>query len=147
MEIRQEGYDSSDEQVSIWAVRRKLFAAYFITFSLLFALISGIAAWLSWSPVFNVRDAAELAMTAMGLASGRVLWLAAFSIITVEVSNVIVEYLIVDRYKRGKSEGIKEGVKGERSKWQAWYERQQAAQREGLPFDEPPPGFGDEKGK
>ena len=87
----------------------------------------------------------------MGLASGRMLWLAAFSIITVEVSNVIVEYLIVDRYKQGKSEGIREGIKegiregakGERSKWQAWYERQQAAQREGLPFDEPPPGMGD----
>lgn len=137
MEIRQEDYDPSDEQVSIWAVRRKLFAAYFITFSLLFALISGIAAWLSWSPVFNVRDAAELAMTAMGLASGRVLWLAAFSIITVEVSNVIVEYLIVDRYKRGKKETHAE--------WQAWYERQQAAQREGLPFDEPPPAGPEEK--
>ena len=47
----------------------------------------------------------------MGMASGRMLWLAAFSIITVEVSNVIVEYLIVDRYKRGKSEGIREGIK------------------------------------
>ena len=23
----------------------------------------------------------------------------------------------------------------------AWYERQQAAQREGRPFDEPPPGY------
>ena len=64
---------------------------------------------------------------------------------------MIVEYLIVDRYKRGKSEGIKEGIKegakGERSKWQAWYERQQAAQREGRPFDEPLPGVGEAKGK
>lgn len=59
----------------------------------------------------------------------------------------MVEYLIVDRYKRGKSEGIKEGIKegakGERSKWQAWYERQQAAQREGRTFDERPPGIGE----
>ena len=101
-------------------------------FSLLFLLVSGIAAWLSYNPVVNFRDATELAMTAMGMASGRILWLAAFSIITVEVGNVIVEYLIVDRFKRGQ--------KAERKKWQEWYERMQAAKREGRPFDEPPPG-------
>ena len=77
-------------------------------------------------------------MAATGLASGRILWLAAFSIITVEVCNVIVEYLIVDRYKRGKKEADQ--------KWRAWYERIQAAQREGRPFDEPPPSEG-ENGK
>ena len=166
MEIRQEDSAPIDEQISVWSVRRRLFAGYFVTFSLLFVLVSGLAAWLSYTPIYDVRDAADLAMTAMGMASGRTLWLAAFSIIAVEVSNVIVEYLIVDRYKRGKSEGIKEGIKegiregikegikegiregakGERSKWQAWYERQQAAQREGLPFDEPPPGVPDDKG-
>ena len=48
---------------------------------------------------------------------------------------MIVEYWIVDRYKRGK----KEGENNERSRWRAWYERQQAAFREGRPFDEPPP--------
>ena len=146
MEIRQEDNTLSEEQISIWSVRRRLFISYFGMFSLLFVLLTGIAAWLSYTPVHDLRSAAELAMTAMGMASGRILWLAAFSIITVEVSNVIVEYLIVDRYKRGKSEGIREGAKGERSKWQAWYERQQAAQRDGLPFDEPPPGVADDKG-
>lgn len=80
-------------------------------------------------------------MTAMGLASERILWLAAYSIITVEVGNMIVEYLIVDRFKRGK----KVGEQGERQKWQAWYERMRAAQREGRQFDEPPPGDVDEK--
>ena len=144
MEFRQEddtlsGEQLSNDQVSIWAVRRKLFAAYFVTFSLLFFLISGIAAWLAYAPIKNIRDASELAMTAMGMASGRILWLAAFSIISVEVGNMIVEYLIVDRYKRGLSKGRKET----NQKWQAWYERQQAAQREGLPFDEPPPGMED----
>ena len=139
--------------MSIWSVRRRLFISYFVMFSLLFVLVSGTAAWLSYISVNDIRDAAELAMTAMGLASGRILWLAAFSIITVEVGNVIVEYLIVDRYKRGKEEGkelgieqgIKEGIKENQKKWQAWYERMQAAQREGLPFDEPPPGVGNGK--
>ncbi len=138
MEIRQDSNNLSDDQISIWSVRRRLFISYSVVFSLLFLLVSGIAAWLSYIPIVNFRDATELAMTAMGVASGRILWLAAFSIITVEVGNVIVEYLIVDRYKRGRKE--------ERKKWQAWYERMQAAQHEGRPFDEPPPGDG-ENGK
>ena len=137
MEIRQEDNTLSEEQISIWSVRRRLFISYFGMFSLLFVLVTGIAAWLSYTPVYNVRSAADLVMSAMGMASGRILWLAAFSIITVEVGNVIVEYLIVDRYKRGQ--------KKERQKWQAWYERQQAAQREGRPFDEPPPGVADDR--
>ena len=150
MEARQEENNLSADQVSIWSVRRRLFISYFVMFSLLFVLVSGIAAWLSYISVNDVRDAAELVMAATGLASGRILWLAAFSIITVEVGNVIVEYLIVDRYKRGKElgieQGIKEGIKENQKKWQAWYERMQAAQREGRPFDEPPPGTGG-KGK
>ena len=137
MEIRQAESNLSDEQVSIWSVRRGLFISYFAMFSLLFGLVSGLAAWISYIPVYDVRDAAELAMNAMGLASGRILWLAAFSIITVEVGNLIVEYLIVDRYQRGQ--------KKERKRWLAWYERMQAAQQEGRPFDEPPPGMGEEK--
>lgn len=146
MEFRQEENSLSDGQVSIWSVRRKLFISYFIIFSLLFVLISGIAAWLSYTPVSDFKDLAELTMAAMGLASGRILWLAAFSIVTAEVGNVIVEYLIVERYKRAKREGVEEGIRkgevGERSRWQAWYERMKAAQREDKPFDEPPPGSG-----
>jgi len=135
VEIRQEESSLSEYQISIWSVRRSLFASYFVTFSLLFVLLSGIAAWLTYMPVYGVRDAAELVTAAMGLASGRILWLAAFSIIAVEVGNVIVEYLIVDRFRRGQ--------KAERQKWQAWYQRMQAAQREGKAFDEPPPGTED----
>lgn len=136
MEISQEEYALTDEQISIWSVRRRLFVSYFLTFSLLFILVSGTAAWLSYVPPIDIKDLAELTMTATGLASGRILWLAAFSIISVEVGNVIVEYLIVDRYKRGISKGTKEA----NQKWQAWYERMQTAQREGKTFDEPPPG-------
>ena len=130
MEIRQEENNLTDDQVSIWSVRRRLFISCFILFSLLFVVLSVIAAWLSYIPIYDIRDTAEFAMAAMGVASGRILWLAAFSIITVEVGNVIVEYLIVDRYKRGRSKGIKEA----NQKWQDWYTRMQAAQREGRPW-------------
>ena len=142
-----------DEQVSIWAVRRKLLEAYFVLFSLLFTALTGVALWLESTPVSNSRQLTEVLTAAMGFASARVLWLASFSIISVEVGNVIVEYLIVDRYKRGKKVGIEEGKKagikegkaGERSRWQTWYERMQAAQREGRAFDEPPPGDGEQE--
>ena len=33
-----------------------------------------------------------------------------------------------------------DGAAEERRKWQAWLERKAAAERAGLPFDEPPPG-------
>ena len=112
--------------------------AYFWVFALLFVLVTALAAWLEYFQVTNVKQLAELVMAAMGAASGRILWLAAFAIISVEVGSVIVEYWIVERYKRGKKEADQ--------KWRAWYERMQAAQREGRPFDEPPQGEGD-KGK
>ena len=38
-------------------------------------------------------------------------------------------------------EARQEGQEAVRRAVAAWYERQQAAQREGLPFDEPPPGY------
>jgi uncharacterized membrane protein len=37
------------------------------------------------------------------------------------------------------AEGLAEGEVKNYRKWQAWYERMQAAEREGRPFDEPPP--------
>ena len=43
--------------------------------------------------------------------------------------------------KEAFEEGRQEGMEMERQAVAAWYERQQAAQREGRPFDEPPPGY------
>ena len=44
--------------------------------------------------------------------------------------------LIPRRIRELKDQGRRE----EHQKWMAWYRRQQAALRAGLPFDEPPPG-------
>lgn len=46
--------------------------------------------------------------------------------------------LIVEKFKKREREI---GREEERRDWQAWYQRQQAAQRDGRPFDEPPPGY------
>lgn len=47
--------------------------------------------------------------------------------------------------REGKAEGMAEGKARGRveinREWHAWYERMQAAQREGRAFDEPPPDF------
>ena len=39
----------------------------------------------------------------------------------------------------GRQEGIQEGRQETHQEWLAWYERQQAALRDGRPFTEPPP--------
>ena len=44
-----------------------------------------------------------------------------------------------ERDQRKQREAIKEAREEERKDWLAWYERLQDAQREGRPFDEPPP--------
>ena len=46
--------------------------------------------------------------------------------------------------KRGREEGREQGREERQQATNAWYERQQAALRAGLPFDEPPPGYAPE---
>ena len=63
----------------------------------------------------------------------------------------MVAELIVEKFKQHEREvgmriGRQEGLREERQQWQAWYERQQAAQRAGQPFTEPPPGYSDNGG-
>lgn len=192
-----------DELITVWGVRRRLVKAYFWLFSLLFILISGASWWLEWTSAAAGTGWATVLMAAMGVAGGWVIWLAAFSIISVEVVYVIAEYIIVDRYRRGFAKGA-EGIEqvhqaaeqakqtaaqalaiaeqsqqdaaqaqqeaeqakqelarirqeaelakqeAERAEyenrwllhqWQSWYERQQAALRDGRPFTEPPPSL------
>ncbi len=70
----------------------------------------------------------------LGLSAG----VALMSAILVEVTGYMV-LLIPARIKQLKAEGHKAGRAEERQEWLAWYERQQVAFREGLPFNEPPP--------
>ncbi len=74
----------------------------------------------------------------LGLSAG----VALMSAILVEVIGYMV-LLIPARIKQLKAEGHAEGHKAgreeERQEWLAWYERQQVAFREGIPFNEPPP--------
>jgi hypothetical protein len=38
-----------------------------------------------------------------------------------------------------RAQGVEQGTKQERERWQAWYRRSQEAQADGQPFNEPPP--------
>ena len=71
----------------------------------------------------------------------------------------MVAKMIVEKFKKherevgmkigrqeGLQEGRQEGLREVRRQWQDWYERQQAAQRAGQPFTEPPPGYSDNGG-
>ena len=48
---------------------------------------------------------------------------------------------LIPKVREGiRAEGKAEGAAEERQKWMAWLARRDAAERAGLPFDEPPPG-------
>ena len=59
----------------------------------------------------------------------------------VALEGVMLAQWLKDRDQRKEREAVKEAQKATElnQQWQAWYERQQAAFREGRPFDEPPP--------
>jgi hypothetical protein len=67
------------------------------------------------------------------------------------LEGVMLAHWLRERDKRKEQEAVEEAIKArqeERRQWQAWYERWQDAQREGRPFDEPPPaGPQDRNGK
>ena len=53
----------------------------------------------------------------------------------------MVAKTIVEKFKKREREiGNRVGLRETQREWMAWYERQQAALREGRPFDEPTPG-------
>ena len=60
------------------------------------------------------------------------------------VTKFILEKYMKHRWEAGFKVGIKRGLEQSREElqreWESWYERQQAAFREGRPFDEPTPG-------
>ena len=95
-----------------------------------------------------------LAFLAIGLGglgiAGGVVYLAEKLINLAKGVSLMIAELIVEKYKQrrweagrreGLQEGRQEGRREGRQEWRAWYERQQAALREGRPFTEPPPGY------
>ena len=70
-----------------------------------------------------------------GVAAGTALTIT----IIAEVLGRMV-LLIPAAVRKLKAEGAAEGAAEANRKWRAWLERKAAAERDGLPFAEPPPG-------
>ena len=76
-----------------------------------------------------------IALSGLAVAGGVVYLVEKLINLAKEVAFMVAEY-IVEKYKRHRWEA---GATAQHRLWQAWYERMQAAQREGHPFNEPPP--------
>ena len=115
--------------------------------------LAGAIAWLSLAVA---PDAAKsngwsvLAVILGGLAvAGGVVYLSEKLINTGKGVGDMVLAVFTEKFKQHEREagikiGEKRGREQERRATNAWYERQQAAFRAGLPFDEPPPGYAPE---
>ena len=142
---------------------------YVATFAVVIAIAVAIAA-LSLSVAPAAAKSTFLGKTAIILGgfavTGGVIYLAEKLINVIkEVGNLVTE-IIVEKYKKtqleagikigieqgveigreqgveiGREQGVEIGREQERQAWQGWYQRQEAAHREGRPFNEPPPGY------
>ena len=110
-----------------------------------FAAVIGMALAIAYLSVIvapvNVRDDqwAFLAVALGGLGvAGGVVYLAEKLINLAKGVGFMLAELIVENFKKREREI---GAERKHREWVAWYQRQQAALREGRPFDEPPPGY------
>ena len=151
---------------------------YGITFAVVIGIAAAIAGLsLSVAPAaVKSSGLGALAVVLSGLAvAGGVVYLAEKLINLAKEVALMVAQLIVEKYKqhrweagrkigikqgleRGREQGLEQGTerglergRDERQReWESWHERQQAALREGRPFDEPTPGHspkGNDNGK
>ena len=123
---------------------------YVATFAVVIAIAVAIAALsLAVAPAAAKSTfLGKIAIVLGGFAvTGGVVYLAEKLInVAKEVAYLVAE-IIVERYKKSQLEaGIKIGREERQQAWQAWYQRQQSAQREGRTFTEPPPGYSPEVG-
>ena len=118
---------------SIWSIPRHLRRWYAGVFILQYFSFLGLTIWEKVQQQQLGADLAEMVLTAnrgMGPHIPNI----------VASAYVIVEGIMLAEWLRERDQRKVEQAREERDRiWQAWYERQQAAFREGKPFDEPPP--------
>lgn len=89
---------------------------------------------LTWYEVGHQRDDGSLA-TVIAIGQGMaplVVVVTATTVVILEGSTMLAERYLQRRYEAGKAD--------EAARWRAWNARRLEAEREGRPFDEPPPG-------
>ena len=122
---------------SIWSIPRHLRCWYAGVFILQYFSFLGLTIWEKVQQQQLGGDLAEMVLTANRGMGPHIPNIVASAYVIVE--GIMLAEWLRERDQR-RVEKAREETRKERDQlWQAWYERQQAAFREGKPFDEPPP--------
>ena len=144
--MNQQSYDGLEEEAREWRIS----AGWLIQIELGWLVATGFIGW----HLGGLPPDTWLAQAYRVLAGGNVLGLfvlgnAAGYLLYEEIKMVLARIHQRETIAKAVNKAVKDAVKeaGEKARKEerqavaAWYERQQAAQREGRPFDEPPPGY------
>ena len=126
---------------SIWSIPRHLRRWYAGVFILQYFSFLGLTIWEKVQQQQLGADLAEMVLTANRGMGPHIPNIVASAYVIVE--GIMLAEWLRERDQRKVEQAEERGVekgRGERDRlWEAWYERQQAAFREGKSFDEPPP--------
>ena len=127
-------------------------AVRIIVYLVAFAVVMGVAVAIALLSVIVAPAGTKsgglaylaVALGGLGVAGG-IVYLAEKLINLAKGAGYMLAELIVEKFKeRERRIGEERGRVKNQREWLAWYERQQAAQRDGRPFNEPPPGYSSE---
>ncbi len=124
---------------AIWSVREGTRTAYVVVFTVLFG--TGMGLTVAAGGGDPDRTLLQTVVAYWNMASGMAIAAAAGSMLAVEPGGSIMVLLdrALDARDARRKAYREEGRAEERAEWMAWYERLEAARRDGKPFDEPPP--------
>ena len=124
---------------AIWSIPGHLGRWYGGIFAFQYLVFLGLIIWDE--VVYRTGDNAVQNILAVQRGmTANILNIAASAYVILE--GVMLAQWLKERDQRKQREALeqaREEAQEERKKWLAWYERWQDAQREGRPFDEPPP--------
>ena len=132
-----------NQRESVWSLRLLSLTRYYITFAILFALVTGLYLWRGFATALPGAQYVDTVLDALKEASALIPWLVIFTYYLVEGVSMLAERYLRSRYAKGKEEGREEV----QQQWRAWNQRREEALRDGKEFTEPPPGSEDKNGK
>lgn len=137
---------------SIWSVTRRTRILYFVTFS--FVVTISVILLTIHETAINDRDTFYATIRSIGITSSQMspAWVV-FSLVLAELGDWTMVIAEAFREKRRKdqerraqeerAEGRAEGFAESHTQWEAWNDRRLEAERNNLPFNEPPPSLDD----
>ena len=137
---------------SIWSVTRRTRILYFVTFS--FVVTISVILLAIHETTINDRDAFYATVKAIVITSSQMspAWVV-FSLVLAELGDWTMVIAEAFREKRRKDQerraqeeragGRAEGLAESHAQWEAWNSRRVEAERNNLPFNEPPPSLND----